>query len=76
MNRFSFKNRYSIQVNERKPIGKAKDLTFILLPAIGVPVQKYEKLIMGLGDIGYSVMYADYPCCGENTPHISKKTGL
>lgn len=72
MNNFSFKNLYEVKVNKIKPIDENSDLTFILLPAIGVPIKKYERLIIGLRDKGYSVIYADYPCCGENRPQISK----
>ena len=73
MHSFSFKDAYTVKVNKISPSSKDKHLTFILLPAIGVPIKKYEKLIMGLKNNGYSVIYADYPCCGENIPQISKE---
>lgn len=72
MNHFSFKNSYRVKVNNVSPLNEDNNLTFILLPAIGVPIRKYERLIIGLKNKGYSVVYADYPCCGENLPQISK----
>lgn len=72
MNSFSFKDLYEVKVNKISPVDKSNNLTFILLPAIGVPIKKYERLIIGLKNNGYSVVYADYPCCGDNFPQISK----
>lgn len=68
---FNFKGKYEVKVKILNAEGK-KDLTFILLPAIGVPIKKYQNLISGLMDEGYTVIAADYPCCGENSPHIDR----
>ena len=72
MDNFYFKDLYTIKVNKISPVDQDHNLTFILLPAIGIPIKKYENFIIGLRNIGYSVVYADYPCCGENFPHITK----
>lgn len=72
MNSFSFKDVYTVKVNKISPSSQDNQLTFILLPAIGVPIKKYERLIISLKNNGYSLIYADYPCCGENVPQISK----
>lgn len=43
----------------------------IVLPALGVPLQKYATLIQGLVQRGFNVIAADYPGCGRNTPQVS-----
>lgn len=45
--------------------------SIIMLPALGVPIQKYEKLIQSLIQQGFNVIAADYPGCGRNTPQVS-----
>ncbi len=51
---------------------KSLNTTIIFLNALGVPLRKYNKVIHGLIDKGFSVVSADYPCCGENTPHVKR----
>ncbi|MDM1757116.1 MULTISPECIES: alpha/beta fold hydrolase [unclassified Acinetobacter] len=43
----------------------------IVLPALGVAIQKYEPLIQHLIEQGFNVIAADYPGCGRNTPSVS-----
>lgn len=45
--------------------------TIILLTALGVTINKYEKLIGLLANHGFNLLVADYPYCGRNTPHVS-----
>lgn len=44
---------------------------FILLPALGVPINKYQHLINDLKLKHINVLAADYPGCGRNSPPIS-----
>lgn len=37
--------------------------TIIILPAIGVEIDKYQKLIRGLNTKGFNTIAADYPGC-------------
>ena len=46
--------------------------TLIILPAIGVEIAKYQKLISGLNNNGLNTIAADYPGCGKNTPKVSR----
>ena len=46
--------------------------TLILLPALGVAISKYEKLISTLSQNGLNVIATDYPNCGRNLPLVSK----
>lgn len=43
----------------------------IILPAIGVAIAKYQKLINELKQKHINVIAADYPGCGRNTPQVS-----
>jgi predicted alpha/beta hydrolase len=45
--------------------------SIILLAALGVAVNKYQKLISSLTQNGFNVIVADYPHCGRNTPPVS-----
>lgn len=45
--------------------------TVIILPALGIAIQKYERLIQHLLEQGLNVVAADYPGCGRNTPQVS-----
>ena len=47
--------------------------TIILLPALGIAIQKYQTLIGLLVDHHFNVIAADYPHCGRNTPVISSE---
>lgn len=47
-------------------------ITLVLMTAIGVPLSKYTKFINALTKQGFTVVSADYPCCGENQPHVSR----
>ena len=49
-----------------------RNTTLILLNALGVTRNKYQKFIEGLSAKGFTVFSADYPCCGENKPTIKK----
>lgn len=70
---FLFKDKYNVQVERFEATQQQKsEITFILLPAIGVPIQKYQRFINHLNQVGYHVVTADYPCCGINHPHIDK----
>ncbi|WP_296405595.1 alpha/beta hydrolase [Psychrobacter sp.] len=51
---------------------KDRETTIILLNALGVTRNKYSKVIEGLSAKGFTVVSADYPCCGENKPTINK----
>ncbi|AMW79004.1 alpha/beta hydrolase [Acinetobacter sp. TGL-Y2] len=45
----------------------------IILPALGITIQKYQKLIGLLVDHHFNVIAADYPHCGRNTPLVSSE---
>lgn len=73
MTDFKFLNQYDVNVQQFCPRHDHDlKITLILLPAIGVPIKKYYQFINMLNDVGFTVLTADYPCCGENTPHINK----
>lgn len=44
---------------------------FIILPAIGVPIEKYQNLIHELKQRQINIIVADYPGCGRNYPQVS-----
>ncbi len=44
----------------------------ILLPALGVPVAKYDLFIQQLLSVNIQVVTADYPGCGQNKPEVSR----
>ena len=82
---FTFKNKYTVNVNIDRPPSQQDNLqdsqqdnpqdraiTLVLMTAIGVPLTKYTKFITALTEQGFTVVSADYPCCGENQPHISR----
>lgn len=50
-----------------------RNTTLILLNALGVTRNKYQKFMEGLFAKGFTVFSADYPCCGENKPTIKKR---
>ena len=45
--------------------------TVILLAALGIAINKYEKLISSLVQNNLNVVVADYPNCGRNMPLVS-----
>ena len=74
---FTFKDRYSVNVNIDRPTGQQaqqpdRAITLVLMTAIGVRLTKYTKFIDALTKQGFTVVSADYPCCGENQPHVSR----
>ena len=69
---FLFKNTFSIKVHAYVPMQDNVQPTIILLPAIGVDIKKYASLIVHLTDSGFSVIAADYPGCGENSPKVGR----
>lgn len=73
MTNFYFLNQYDVKVHFF-PAANAADMgiNLILLPAIGVPIAKYQRFIQQLNSVGLNVITADYPCCGENLPHVDK----
>lgn len=46
--------------------------TLVFLPAIGVAQRKYSKLFAALTQKGYTIIAADYPCCGDNLPKLDR----
>ncbi|WP_010201696.1 alpha/beta fold hydrolase [Psychrobacter sp. PAMC 21119] len=70
---FKFKSVHDVvvQIYDAKA-DKNNEMTAVLLPAIGVPIVKYERFIHQLSQIGFTVIAADYPYCGANTPHVNK----
>lgn len=48
--------------------------TVIIFPALGIAIQKYQKLTSLLVDHHFNVIAADYPHCGRNTPVVSEET--
>ncbi|SPL69584.1 alpha/beta fold hydrolase [Acinetobacter stercoris] len=68
--KINFKDISNIQVDHWS--NTLHTTSIIFLPAIGVPVAKYEKLFQHLFGIGYNLIYADYPGCGRNTPTVSR----
>lgn len=57
-------------INE--PNNKALSTTIVFLNALGVSLIKYQKVIKGFNDMGYTVVSADYPCTGENKPKVKR----
>ncbi len=49
----------------------SKHRNIIVLPALGVAIQKYTTLIQQLRLAGYNLIVADYPGCGRNQPRVS-----
>ena len=45
--------------------------TLIILPALGVSIDKYAKLVSKLVDNSFNVIIADYPNCGRNQPLVN-----
>jgi predicted alpha/beta hydrolase len=70
---FNFKDKYPVQADIHAP-NPASDqaTTLVFLTAIGVPLRKYSKFFKGLTETGYTVIAADYPCCGDNTPQVDR----
>ncbi len=70
---FIFKNQYSVKVNIHKPAAHIdRQTTLVFMTATGVPLLKYAILFESLTAKGYTVIGADYPCCGENIPHVDR----
>lgn len=73
MTAFTFKNQYPVNVNTYKPEADIDcETTLVFMAATGVPLRKYSTLFEALTAKGYTVIGADYPCCGENTPHVDR----
>ncbi|SUD90852.1 alpha/beta fold hydrolase [Psychrobacter phenylpyruvicus] len=78
MSSFDFttkKQTYPVKTHVNRPSDSQKNnlnITLVLMTAIGVPHRKYGTLINGLTQKGFSVVSADYPCCGENLPPIKR----
>ncbi|MFZ2554523.1 alpha/beta fold hydrolase [Psychrobacter urativorans] len=70
---FTFKRKHQVKVNIYKPIAAVdRKMTLVFMTATGVPLRKYAKLFENLVAKGYTLIGADYPCCGENTPHVDR----
>lgn len=78
MSSFDFKTKkqtFTVKTHVNRPSDSQPDdlnITLVLMTAIGVPLIKYSTLIEQLTAKGYTVVSADYPCCGENLPHIKR----
>ena len=78
MSSFDFKTKkqtYPVKTHIDRPSDSQENnlnITLVLMTAIGVPRRKYGTLIEGLTKKGFTVVSADYPCCGENLPHIKR----
>ncbi|MCU4415044.1 alpha/beta fold hydrolase [Acinetobacter sp. WU_MDCI_Axc73] len=68
MIQFPQSDEITVEVN----ITNQHSKTIIILPAIGVEIGKYQKLIRGLNTNGFNTIAADYPGCGRNTPKVSR----
>ncbi|NUF39393.1 hypothetical protein HUN22_17285, partial [Acinetobacter lactucae] len=57
---FLFNNKFPVTVKKFE-VGKStsENITFILLPAIGVPIKKYQNFIAELNSYGFNVVTAD-----------------
>lgn len=64
LNHFHHANRHHQQIRTPR--------TVIILPALGMPIAKYEPVIKELLMRGFSVIAADYPGCGRNKPTVSQ----
>ncbi|XID74988.1 alpha/beta fold hydrolase [Alkanindiges sp. WGS2144] len=69
---FMFKPGMMVQVQRYVSNHNRRDRVIILLPAIGVAVSKYSRLVEQLLSQGFDVVTADYPGCGENRPLVSR----
>lgn len=70
---FTFKKQYSVNVHIHKPEPEHdRETTLVFMTAIGVPLQKYSQFFEHLTTKGYTVIGADYPCCGENEPQLDR----
>lgn len=70
---FMFKNQYPVNVNIHKPAADIdRQTTLIFMTATGVILSKYSKLFENMVSKGYTIIGADYPCCGENIPHVDR----
>lgn len=70
---FTFKNQYPVNVHIHKPPADIDcKTTLVFMTATGVPLLKYTKLFETLTAKGYTIIGADYPCCGENKPHVDR----
>jgi predicted alpha/beta hydrolase len=70
---FTFKGRYPVNVQIHPPLSDAdQEKTIIFMAATGVRLHKYTKLFSSLTAKGFTVIAADYPCCGENPPQINR----
>lgn len=78
MHSFNFKTKkqsYPVKVRINEPSDSQNNnlnITLVLMTAIGVPLRKYRTFIDALTQKGFTVVSADYPCCGENRPHIKR----
>lgn len=70
MHTFLFKNQYSVQITVYG--SQNAHTSAVLLPALGVPMAKYQRVIEGLCAAGFEVICADYPCCGANRPRVGR----
>lgn len=62
-------NQYQILIDIHLSVDSKH--TVILLAALGVTLNKYKTLITALTQNNFTVIVADYPNCGRNTPHIT-----
>ncbi len=69
---FLFKNMFSVKVHHYVPAQGNRQRSIIILPAIGVDIKKYARLIDYLSRTGFTVIAADYPGCGENLPKVGR----
>lgn len=70
---FTFKNQYQVNVHIYKSAADIdRETTLVFMTATGVPLRKYTRLFETLTTKGYTIIGADYPCCGENTPHVDR----
>ena len=73
MTNFKFQDKYQVKVHIHEPNpDNDQDTTLVFLPAIGVPLRKYSKFFKALSVRGFTVIGADYPCCGENKPKLNR----
>jgi len=71
---FTFKNKYAVNVQIHKPdAANDQQKSLVFMAATGVRLEKYTTLFAALTAKGFTVVSADYPCCGENTPHVSRR---
>ncbi|MBU5615532.1 hypothetical protein KPY62_00155 [Psychrobacter sp. TAE2020] len=70
---FTFKQKHQVKVNIYKFIAAVdRKTTLVFMTATGVHFRKYVKLFENLVAKGYTLIGTDYPCCGENTPHVDR----